>query len=119
VPYTVYVDPQVAGVGLTEREARERGVRFEVASMPFGEIARAIETDETAGLLKVLVDPATERILGAFIVGAEAGELIHVFVALMQAGATARAIVEMEAVHPAFAEGVQSVLLSLPRYAPS
>jgi pyruvate/2-oxoglutarate dehydrogenase complex dihydrolipoamide dehydrogenase (E3) component len=119
VPYTVYVDPQVAGVGLTEREARERGVRFEVASMPFGEIARAIETDETAGLLKVLVDPATERILGAFIVGAEAGELIHVFVALMQAGATARAMVEMEAVHPAFAEGVQSVLLSLPRYAPS
>jgi pyruvate/2-oxoglutarate dehydrogenase complex dihydrolipoamide dehydrogenase (E3) component len=85
--------------------------------MPFGRVARAIETDETAGLLKVLVAPATERIVGAFIIGAEAGELIHVFAALMMAGAPARAIVDMEAVHPAFAEGVQSVVMSLPRYA--
>jgi len=48
-------------------------------------VARAIETDETARIRKVLLDPATERILGASIVGAEAGELIHVFAALMQA----------------------------------
>jgi len=117
IAYTVYTDPQVAGVGLTEREARARGEPFEVAKLPFGQIARAIETDETAGVLKVLVDPQTERILGASIVGAEAGELIHVFAALMQAGASARAIVDMEAVHPSFAEGVQSVVMSLARYA--
>jgi pyruvate/2-oxoglutarate dehydrogenase complex dihydrolipoamide dehydrogenase (E3) component len=117
VPYTAYTDPQVAGVGLTEREAREKGLAFEAASMPFSHVARAIETDETAGVLKVLIDPSTERILGATIVGAEAGELIHVFAALMQAGAPARAIVEMEAVHPSFAEGVQSVVMRLPRYA--
>jgi pyruvate/2-oxoglutarate dehydrogenase complex dihydrolipoamide dehydrogenase (E3) component len=117
VPYTAYTDPQVAGVGLTEREARERGVRYEVATMPFAHVARAVETDEKAGVLKVLVDPSTERILGASIVGAEAGELIHVFAALMQAGAPARAIVDLEAVHPSFAEGVQSVVMSLPRYA--
>ena len=49
--------------------------------------------------------------------GAEAGELIHEFAALMQAGATARAIVDMEAVHPSFAEGVQSVVMALPLYA--
>ncbi len=117
VPYTAYTDPQVAGVGLTEREARERGVRYEAATMPFARVARAVETDEKAGVLKVLVDPSTERILGASIVGAEAGELIHVFAALMQAGAPARAVVELEAVHPSFAEGVQSVVMSLPRYA--
>jgi len=117
IAYTAYTDPQVAGVGLTEREARGRGVPFEVATMPFGQVARAQETDEKAGMLKVLIDPATERVLGASIVGAEAGELIHVFAALMQAGAPARAIVEMEAVHPSFAEGVQSVVMSLPRYA--
>jgi pyruvate/2-oxoglutarate dehydrogenase complex dihydrolipoamide dehydrogenase (E3) component len=117
VPYTVYTDPQVAGVGLTEREARAKGVAYEVATMPFGHVARAIETDELAGVLKVLVDPASERILGASIVGAEAGELVHVFAALMQAGATARAIVDMEAVHPSFAEGVQSVVMRLARYA--
>ncbi|HET9598965.1 MAG TPA: mercuric reductase [Anaeromyxobacteraceae bacterium] len=116
VPYTVYTDPQVAGVGLTERQARERGVAHEVASLPFAHIARAIETDETAGIVKVLVDPSTERILGASIVGAEAGELVHVFAALMVAGAPARAVVDMEVVHPAFAEGLQSALMSLPRY---
>ena len=117
VPYTAYTDPQVAGVGLTEREARAKGLRYEVATLPFAHIARAIETDEKAGVLKVLLDPSTERILGASIVGAEAGELIHVFVALMQAGAPARAIVEMEAVHPSFAEGLQSVVMTLERYA--
>jgi len=117
IPYTAYTDPQVAGVGLTERRAKAKGVAYEVATVPFANIARATETDEKAGVLKVLVDPKTERILGASIVGAEAGELIHVFAALMQAGAPARAIVEMEAVHPSFAEGVQSVVMALPRYA--
>jgi pyruvate/2-oxoglutarate dehydrogenase complex dihydrolipoamide dehydrogenase (E3) component len=117
VPSTAYTDPQVAAVGLSEREAKARGVAHEVATMPFGEIARAVETDERAGLLKVLLDPATERILGAAIVGAEAGELIHVFAALMQAGAPARALVDLEAVHPSFAEGVQSVVMKLGRYA--
>jgi pyruvate/2-oxoglutarate dehydrogenase complex dihydrolipoamide dehydrogenase (E3) component len=117
VPYTAYTDPQVAGVGMTEREAKAAGVAYEVATMPFGWIARAIETDEKAGALKVLVDPSSERILGASIVGAEAGELIHVFAALMQARAPARAIADMEAVHPSFAEGLQSLVLRLERYA--
>jgi pyruvate/2-oxoglutarate dehydrogenase complex dihydrolipoamide dehydrogenase (E3) component len=116
IPYTAFTDPQVAGVGLTEREARQRGIAYEAATMPFGDVARAVEVDETAGILKVLIDPKTERVLGAAIVGAEAGELIHVFVALMQAGAPARAIVDAEAVHPTFAEGVQSVVMKLPRY---
>src|SRR6267143_163862 len=117
IPYTAFTDPQVAGVGLTEREARERGIAYEVATMPFGEIARAVEIDEKAGFMKVLLDPKTEHVLGAAIVGSEAGELIHIFVALMQAGAPARAIVEAEAVHPTFAEGVQSLVMKLPRYA--
>jgi pyruvate/2-oxoglutarate dehydrogenase complex dihydrolipoamide dehydrogenase (E3) component len=117
IPHTAYTDPQCAGVGLTEREAKAKGVAYEVATMPFDQVARAIETGEKAGVLKILLDPATERILGATIVGAEAGELIHVFAAVMQAGATARAIVDMEAVHPSFAEGVQSVVMALTRYA--
>jgi len=117
IPYTVFTDPQVAGVGLTERGARERGLPFETATMAFGSIARAIEVDETAGLLKVILDPQSERVLGASIVGPEAGELIHIFVVLMQAGATARAIVDAQFVHPAFAEGVQSLLMKLERYA--
>jgi pyruvate/2-oxoglutarate dehydrogenase complex dihydrolipoamide dehydrogenase (E3) component len=117
VPITAFTDPQVARVGLTETEARKRGLEPEIATMPFGHIARAIELDETAGTMKVLVDPETERILGATIVGSEAGELIHVFVALIQAGATARALVDAECVHPTFAEGLQSLVMKLKRYA--
>jgi pyruvate/2-oxoglutarate dehydrogenase complex dihydrolipoamide dehydrogenase (E3) component len=117
IPYAVFTDPQVAGVGLNERGARARGIRHEVARMPFGHVARSIEVDETAGVIKVLVDPQSERILGASVVGAEAGELVHVFAALMQAGATARAIVDAEFAHPTFAEGLQSALMKLGRYA--
>jgi dihydrolipoamide dehydrogenase len=116
VPYAVFTDPQVARVGLSERDARKQGIAYELASMPFGHIARAIELDETAGIVKILVDPKSERILGATIAGLEAGELIHVFVAMIQAGATARAIVDAEAVHPTLAEGLQSTLLKLERY---
>ena len=117
IPYSVFTDPQVARAGLSEREAKKKGVDYEVATLPFGSIARAIELDETAGTMKVLLDPATERVLGAAIVGVEAGELIHIFVTLMQAGASARAIVDAQAIHPTLAEGVQSLVMALPRYA--
>ena len=116
VPYSVFTDPQVARVGLSEREAQEKGIVYEVATRPFGEIARAVEIDETAGTMKILLDPDTERVLGAAIVGLEAGELIHIFVTLMRAGASARAIVDAEAIHPTLAEGVQSLVMALPRY---
>ena len=117
VPHVVYTDPQVAGVGLTEREARARGVPYELATMPYAQVARAAETGETAGLMKLLVDPATEAILGATLVGAEAGEIVHVLAALKHVGAPARAVVEMIHAHPAFSEGLQSLAMRLPRYA--
>jgi len=116
IPRVAFTDPQVAGVGLTEREARERGIPYELATRPFRAIARAAEVDEKAGVVRILVDPSSERILGATIVGAEAGELLHSLVALMQAGASARALVDAEIAHPTFAEGLQSALMSLPRF---
>jgi pyruvate/2-oxoglutarate dehydrogenase complex dihydrolipoamide dehydrogenase (E3) component len=85
--------------------------------MPFGHIARAIETDEKAGVIRILIEPSTDRILGAHIVGAEAGELIHSFALLMRAGGTARDIVNAEMVHPTFAEGLQTAVMKLPRFA--
>ncbi|HEY4117907.1 MAG TPA: FAD-dependent oxidoreductase, partial [Byssovorax sp.] len=117
VPYAVFTDPQIAGVGIGEDEARASGIEHEVGAMPFGQIARAIECDERAGLVKVLVDPKTDRVLGARVVGAEAAELVHVFVLLMQANASARALVDCECVHPAFAEGLQSALMKIGRFA--
>lgn len=117
VPSTVFTDPQVARVGLSEREAKDRGIDYEVAKMSFGHVARAIETDRTAGTMKVLIDPESEGVLGATIVGAEGGELIHMFVVMMQAKASARAMVDAQMVHPTFAEGVQSMVMKLDRFA--
>jgi pyruvate/2-oxoglutarate dehydrogenase complex dihydrolipoamide dehydrogenase (E3) component len=116
IPYAVFTDPQLATVGLNEQEARRRGVKYEVATMPFGDVSRAIEVDETAGTMKILLDPWSEKILGASLVGAEVGELLHVFVVLMQAGAKARAIVDAEFIHPTFAEGLQALVMRLPQY---
>ena len=115
-PYVAFTDPEVAGVGLNEKRARAKGIAYELASIPFSRIARATEVDEPAGVLRVLVDPKTETVLGASIVGAQAGELIHCFVVLMEAKASARAIVDAEMAHPTFAEGVQSVVMALERY---
>ncbi|MGE0352027.1 MAG: mercuric reductase [Gemmatimonadales bacterium] len=116
IPYAVFTDPPLARVGLSEKEAKSRGVPHEVARMPFGSIARAVETGETAGLLKVLLDPESGRILGASIVGLEAAELIHVFVVMIEAGAPAQALVDAEMIHPALSEGLQSVIMTLDRY---
>jgi pyruvate/2-oxoglutarate dehydrogenase complex dihydrolipoamide dehydrogenase (E3) component len=99
---------------MTEREARQGGVPCEVATMPFGQVARAIEVGETAGVMKVLVRPGDGRVLGARVVGAEGGELVHVFAALMQAGASIQALVDMECAHPTFSEGLQSLAMRLP-----
>jgi pyruvate/2-oxoglutarate dehydrogenase complex dihydrolipoamide dehydrogenase (E3) component len=115
-PATVFTDPQVARVGLTEGQAKAEGIEYEVATMPFGHIARAIEMDEPAGIMKVLIDPKTERVLGAAIVGCEAGELLHTFVMLMQADASARAMVDAQMVHPALAEGLQTMVMKLERF---
>jgi pyruvate/2-oxoglutarate dehydrogenase complex dihydrolipoamide dehydrogenase (E3) component len=117
IPYAVFTDPEVGRIGLSESEARQAGVRYEVATLPFSAVARARETGRTAGVMKLLLDPETERVLGVALVGAEAAELVHIFVPLMQAGASARAIVDPEFVHPTFAEGVQSLVMRLPRYA--
>lgn len=113
IPYCVFTDPQVGRVGLSEREARERGVAHRAATMPFGSIARAIETDEPAGVMKLLAAPDGSRILGAAVAGAEGGELVHVFAALMSAGAPVRAIVDMQVAHPTYAEGLQSLAMKL------
>jgi pyruvate/2-oxoglutarate dehydrogenase complex dihydrolipoamide dehydrogenase (E3) component len=116
IPSVVFTDPHVAAVGLKEKEVKARGLAVEKATMPFAKIARAREIDEQAGLCKILLDPKTERILGVALVGAEAAELLHIFVALMQAGASARALVDAECAHPTFAEGMQSLVMTLDRY---
>lgn len=76
VPYTVFTDPQLGRVGLTESEARGAGHTVRVARLPMSAVARAIETDEMRGFIKVVVDTTSQRILGAAVLGIEGGEIM-------------------------------------------
>jgi pyruvate/2-oxoglutarate dehydrogenase complex dihydrolipoamide dehydrogenase (E3) component len=76
VPYTVFTDPQLGRVGLSEKEAREQGLDIQVYKMPMSYVARALEVDESRGLMKAIVDAGSGQILGGVILGLEGGELM-------------------------------------------
>jgi pyruvate/2-oxoglutarate dehydrogenase complex dihydrolipoamide dehydrogenase (E3) component len=76
VPYTLFIDPQLGRVGMTETEARASGRKIRVAKMPMSYVARALELDETRGFMKVIVDAETSQMLGAAILGIEGGEVM-------------------------------------------
>lgn len=75
LPYTVFIDPQLGRIGITEKEAREQGKQIRVAKMPMTFVARAKEFGETRGLMKVIVDAQSDQILGAAVLGMEGGEI--------------------------------------------
>jgi pyruvate/2-oxoglutarate dehydrogenase complex dihydrolipoamide dehydrogenase (E3) component len=76
LPYTVFIDPQLGRVGLSESEARAQGRAIKVAKMPMDYVARALETDESRGFMKAVIDASTGQILGAAILGIEGGEIM-------------------------------------------
>jgi pyruvate/2-oxoglutarate dehydrogenase complex dihydrolipoamide dehydrogenase (E3) component len=79
IPYTVFIDPQLGRVGMSEREANERGQRYLKATMAMNHVARALEMDETRGFIKALLDPDSKQILGAAVLGIEGGEIMAMF----------------------------------------
>jgi pyruvate/2-oxoglutarate dehydrogenase complex dihydrolipoamide dehydrogenase (E3) component len=108
VPHAVFVDPEVAAVGLTEAEARAAGYDVIVGRQTFDGVAKARAIGSTIGLVKFVVDGATDRILGCHIAGPDAGNLVHEAVIAMVAGATYADIGRAIHVHPTLAEGVNS-----------
>lgn len=113
VPYAVYTDPQLGGVGMTEREARAAGRKLKIGKIPMTWVARAIERDETAGLMKIIVDAETDQILGASILGTEGGELVQIIHALMLAKAPYTLMKGAIYIHPTLAEGFWSLMDSV------
>jgi len=84
VPYTVFLDPELGRVGLTEQQARQEGRDVRVASMPMSHVARALEMDESRGLMKAVVDADSGQLLGCAILGVFGGEMMSLFeVAMM------------------------------------
>lgn len=105
VPYSLFTDPQLGRVGMTEKEARATGRRLKIGSYPMSHVARAIERSETAGFMKIIVDAASDKILGAAILGAEGGELVQLLGTLMLAGAPYTILKGAVFIHPTLAEG--------------
>jgi len=105
VPYCVFTDPQLGGVGMTEKEARTKGYKLKIGRCPMTYVARAIERGETAGLMKVVVDASNDRILGASILASEGGELVQILGALMLANQPYTLLKGAVYIHPTLAEG--------------
>jgi len=104
IPAVVFTDPEIAWCGLTEAEAKEKGVKYEVAKFPWSASGRALSFDRTDGVTKMLVDPETERVIGVGITGAGAGELIAEAVLAIEMGATVEDIALTIHAHPTLSE---------------
>jgi pyruvate/2-oxoglutarate dehydrogenase complex dihydrolipoamide dehydrogenase (E3) component len=109
VPNTMFIDPQLATVGLNETEAAKRGVAYKVAKMPMSYVARAIEMSETRGFMKALVDPGTEQILGCTILGVEGGELMSMIEIAMLGKVPYPVLREAIFAHPTLAESFNNL----------
>src|SRR5215207_647429 len=104
IPAVVFTDPEVAWCGLTENEAKAKGIEVEVAKFPWAASGRALSFDRTDGLTKLIIDPHSERILGIGIVGAGAGELIGEAVVAIEMGATVEDLALCVHPHPTVSE---------------
>jgi pyruvate/2-oxoglutarate dehydrogenase complex dihydrolipoamide dehydrogenase (E3) component len=106
VPYCVFTDPQLGGVGMTEKEARAKGYKLKIGKAPMSVVARAYERDETAGLMKIIVDATNDRILGASILSGDGGETVHILCTLMLADMPYTLLKGAVYIHPTWAEGL-------------
>ena len=104
IPAVVFTDPEIAWCGLTENEAKEKGLKYEVAKFPWTASGRALTFDRTDGVTKMIVDPETDRVLGVGITGAGAGELIAEAVLAMEMGADLEDIALTVHAHPTLSE---------------
>jgi pyruvate/2-oxoglutarate dehydrogenase complex dihydrolipoamide dehydrogenase (E3) component len=104
VPYTIFMDPELGRIGITEAQARNAGRPIKVAKMPMASVARAFESDETRGFLKAIVDAETDRILGASCLGEHGGEYASMLEIAMLGGVTASALRDGIWSHPTWSE---------------
>ena len=112
LPYTVFIDPQLGRIGLTETEARKQGLKIRVAKMPMTSVARAIETAETRGFMKIVVNPDSEQILGAAVLGIEGGEIATVVQIAMEGKLKYTALRDGIFSHPTLSEALNNVFFS-------
>jgi pyruvate/2-oxoglutarate dehydrogenase complex dihydrolipoamide dehydrogenase (E3) component len=113
VPNTVFIDPQLGRVGLTEAEARAQNRNIRVAKIPMSYVARALEMDEARGFMKAIVDADTKQILGCAILGIEGGELMAMLQIAMMGKVPYPVLREAIFAHPTLAEGLNTLFTAL------
>ncbi|WIX78721.1 mycothione reductase [Amycolatopsis carbonis] len=115
VPHAVFTSPQIASVGLTEQDARARGVSYVVSKQDYAGIAYGWAMEDTTGFAKLLADPATGQLLGAHIIGPQASSVIQPLIQAMSFGLDARTMARGQYwIHPAMPELIENALLNLP-----
>lgn len=109
VPYTVFIDPELGRIGLTEGEAKAQGLAVRIAKMSMSYVARALEMDETRGFMKVVVDAASNQILGAAVLGIEGGEIMSQIQLAMMGKLPYTALKDGIFAHPTLAESLNNL----------
>jgi len=109
VPYTVFIDPQLGRVGMSEQEAREQDRKIHVAKMPMSWVARALEVDETRGFMKAIVDAENDQVLGAAVLGIEGGEIMAQIQIAMMGKLPYTALRDGIFAHPTLAESLNNL----------
>jgi pyruvate/2-oxoglutarate dehydrogenase complex dihydrolipoamide dehydrogenase (E3) component len=109
VPYTVFIDPQLGRIGLSEAEARAQNRAIHVAKMPMNYVARALEVDESRGFLKAIVDANTNQILGAAVLGFEGGEIMAQLQIAMMGQLPYTTLRDAVFAHPTLAESLNNL----------
>jgi len=112
VPYTVFTDPQLGRVGVSEGDARKQGLSIRIAQMPMSSVARALETDETRGVMKVIVAAETEQILGAAILGVDGGEVMSMVQIAMMGKLPYTALRDGVFAHPNLSESLNNLFFA-------
>lgn len=113
VPYCMFIDPQLGRVGITEQEAREKGLDIKVAVLKNDSVARSIETGDERGMMKAIVDAQTGRILGAAVLAEQGGEIMTILQMAMLGGVTYDRIMNGVFAHPTYAESLNNLFMTI------
>ncbi|MEP6682679.1 MAG: dihydrolipoyl dehydrogenase [Parafilimonas sp.] len=111
VPYCMFTDPQLGRIGLSEQEASKKNINFKVAKLPMTHVARAIETGETTGFMKAIVDADSKQILGAAIIGEQGGEIMSMLELAMMGNISYEVLRSAVFAHPLYAESLNNLFM--------
>ncbi|WPU91591.1 mercuric reductase [Mucilaginibacter sabulilitoris] len=113
VPYCMFTDPQLGRIGISENEAKGLELNIKVAKLPMAYVARAVETGDTRGLMKAIVDTNTKKILGVAVLGQQGGEIMSVLQMAMQGGISYDQISYSVFAHPLYSESLNNLFMSI------